>query len=578
MNLKQLPKIYILAFFITFLSLACGPINIIREAFLPTATSGSEEHTSTNWYVALDGDDTNTCFFPDDACKTIYSAIERAGEGDTIFISEGTYFPNNPRMLGVGIHLDKSIILHGEGRDRTFIDGNTDKLVLSLGIRIEVSVLDLTIQNGGTGEGGTIGRGIEVPDGSSLSLRRVSVRNNQGVDEAGGIKTFGTLDLFDVIVIDNQAISNPFSGSSGANCGGILNNGLLTAENVQIIHNQAPDLGGGICNWDTGTMELINVTIFNNQARRGGGIHNAGTLRIEKSTIYENSIYGIYNSVSDNTIELLNVTISGNTGAGIANASEMEMNFTTIAFNTIGIIGINLNESIVRNSIIAGNIEADCSGYPTGVTTDNMTSDDTCARGVITDSILINTGAPYLGILQDNGGTTFTHALLPSSPAIDAVTGECLAVDQRGEPRPDGDGCDLGAFEGIDFSVVDPAILDITGTPVIIAITPTSVNQNPKTNKLTLCRIGPGPIYDTVSAIEKGLAVELVGIGQISGWFVINNPTYIGFPCWIPAEDIDLPDLLPDLPIISIPATPPFTVSPTNPLVPDPTSTPCANC
>ena len=30
--------------------------------------------------------------------------------------------------------------------------------------------------------------------------------------------------------------------------------------------------------------------------------------------------------------------------------------------------------------------------------------------------------APMLGPLQDNGGPTFTHALLPGSPAIDAGT------------------------------------------------------------------------------------------------------------------------------------------------------------
>jgi hypothetical protein len=66
-------------------------------------------------------------------------------------------------------------------------------------------------------------------------------------------------------------------------------------------------------------------------------------------------------------------------------------------------------------------------------------------------------GDPNLGPLQDNGGPTLTHALLPGSPAIDAA-GDCTAFldpdeDQRGVTRPldsDGDGsaaCDIGAFE-----------------------------------------------------------------------------------------------------------------------------------
>ena len=53
---------------------------------------------------------------------------------------------------------------------------------------------------------------------------------------------------------------------------------------------------------------------------------------------------------------------------------------------------------------------------------------------------------PRLGPLQDNGGPTPTHALLLGSPAIDASSA-CPATDQRGVTRPQGAGCDIGAFE-----------------------------------------------------------------------------------------------------------------------------------
>ena len=51
--------------------------------------------------------------------------------------------------------------------------------------------------------------------------------------------------------------------------------------------------------------------------------------------------------------------------------------------------------------------------------------------------------------LQNNGGDTDTHALVPGSPAIDAVpAGSCTAAtDQRGVSRPQGADCDIGAFE-----------------------------------------------------------------------------------------------------------------------------------
>ena len=55
-----------------------------------------------------------------------------------------------------------------------------------------------------------------------------------------------------------------------------------------------------------------------------------------------------------------------------------------------------------------------------------------------------------LAPLQDNGGPTFTHALLAGSPAIDAGSNpDGLDFDQRGSghPRVVGASADIGAFE-----------------------------------------------------------------------------------------------------------------------------------
>ena len=63
--------------------------------------------------------------------------------------------------------------------------------------------------------------------------------------------------------------------------------------------------------------------------------------------------------------------------------------------------------------------------------------------------------------LTNNGGPTQTLALLPGSPAIDAaLTAKCAVTDQRGEARPQGAGCDIGAFEVF----VPTADLAVTGT------------------------------------------------------------------------------------------------------------------
>jgi hypothetical protein len=60
---------------------------------------------------------------------------------------------------------------------------------------------------------------------------------------------------------------------------------------------------------------------------------------------------------------------------------------------------------------------------------------------------------PKLGPLARNGGPTFTMALLPVSPALDAGDDALLAApfnlttDQRGLPRKSGAHMDIGAFE-----------------------------------------------------------------------------------------------------------------------------------
>jgi len=83
--------------------------------------------------------------------------------------------------------------------------------------------------------------------------------------------------------------------------------------------------------------------------------------------------------------------------------------------------------------------------------------------------------------LQDNGGPTETHALLPGSPAIDAGDNTaCPATDQRGWARPadgDGDGtavCDIGAVETQELELSNKAVnasAVLPGTPLTYTIT-----------------------------------------------------------------------------------------------------------
>jgi hypothetical protein len=108
-----------------------------------------------------------------------------------------------------------------------------------------------------------------------------------------------------------------------------------------------------------------------------------------------------------------------------------------------------------RNVIFAAANGGNCQGAIQSLG-NNIETGDSCSLTGPNDRP--NT-APRLGPLQNNGGPTDTHALLPGSPAIDAgASAACPATDQRGVARPldgNGDGttaCDVGAFELVDPS------------------------------------------------------------------------------------------------------------------------------
>jgi hypothetical protein len=105
---------------------------------------------------------------------------------------------------------------------------------------------------------------------------------------------------------------------------------------------------------------------------------------------------------------------------------------------------VTLKNSLVANSPAGGN----CGGAP--LTNNNsdkysLASDNTCA---LSGTGSQNNVDPLLTGLGHYGGPTQVHMLKAGSPAIDGVSGsDAPATDQRGKPRPQGAGFDIGAVE-----------------------------------------------------------------------------------------------------------------------------------
>ena len=102
---------------------------------------------------------------------------------------------------------------------------------------------------------------------------------------------------------------------------------------------------------------------------------------------------------------------------------------------------------------------------------------------------------------------------------------------------------------------------------------PTSTPQNPLVLETTLCWQGPGAQYEVVSALKKDERVELIGQGNISGWWIVDNPIYHD-PCWAQAKYLLIEPgyNTSTLPVYTPPPTP--TSTPTNTAIPTATNTP----
>lgn len=113
-----------------------------------------------------------------------------------------------------------------------------------------------------------------------------------------------------------------------------------------------------------------------------------------------------------------------------------------------------------------------------------------------------------------------------------------------------------------------PLASSATATLTLTSIPTSSGPQNSLVITSTLCWLGPGKVYEVSSTIQKGTRVELLGRGDISGWWIVRNPKYHD-PCWMPDKylQIDSGVNVSALPIFHTPSTP----IPTPTLVPTPT-------
>lgn len=378
------------------------------------------------------------------------------------------YGPSEDANTTGDLDILNDLTLTGAGSETTIIDGAALGRVIDIdppsGALGPTVVLEgVTIQNANATP--NLGGGLLIHNGN-VSLINLQVLLNSSGSGGGLANIDGTVTLTNTTVSEND--SQTFGGGVYNGAGTLHVNGSTLDMNTTTSQR-----GGGIFN-STGTVTITESTVSGNSATtgNGGGIasDSTGTLTISASTIMENTAGldggGIANQ---GVFTIENSTISGNRsgddGGGIHNlwTATTELNNVTIAENISGDLTGGVYEAggtfNFRNSLFAGNSDEsgdpDCYGTLSsqGYNLIEFVSGNCTILGDITGNI---TGQPaYLAPLADQGGPTWTHRLMPGSPATDAANPltpgsggmACTAADQRGVSRPQGAACDIGAFE-----------------------------------------------------------------------------------------------------------------------------------
>jgi hypothetical protein len=393
------------------------------------------------------------------AAITCYNAVTTPGEyGITltadIALTASTMVINNANV-GVSLRIDGAgFTVDGQG------GFNVRPFTIAADTVVTIDSIELTRSNSHTQGGAIANRG-------TLTVINSTITGNSTTTEGGGIGNKGG-----TLTVINSTISGNIAWFDG---GGIASfDGSVIVINSTISGNSADFGGGGILN--DGTLTITASTISNNSANSGGGINNSGLLIITASTISSNTAGnggGIYNE-RDGKLTSINNTFSGNRanglgGGGIDNYSgTLNLINNTFSGNSASagsgiyhqtgwlymvntILSSNLPSG--HDCLLVGDVYENWMSPAIGNNLIESTGEGACRIPADSNGNILGQTA-QLGPLQDNGGPTLTHAPLAGSPALNAGNNTVCAdpatvnnLDQRGVTRPQGEACDIGAFE-----------------------------------------------------------------------------------------------------------------------------------
>ena len=452
---------------------------------------------------------------------TLRYAIAQANTGNPSACDTITFnlaYPATVTLAQGLLEISNAVAINGPGAGNLTVSGNNASQVFQIDSGVTANISSISIKNGISGGSGT---GGAILNNGSLALSDASVSNSTSSYDGGGVYN----NFSATLTITNSTFSNNTVYNHGG--GAILSYGTVTVTNSTFSGNSsANDSGGAIYNY-AGELTIQASTFSGNSAIYfGGAILNyyGGSTTITNSTFSQNS--AVHNGGGVSNFSGGIATLTSNTFSGNSAASG-------------GAVYNSGSETTLKNTLLVSSLSGgNCYGDG-GLSSAryNLSDDNSCPFGP-SDMSSADAGLDPNG-LRNNGGPTQTIALLSTSAAVDAgsctdVAGNTVTTDQRGIPRPQGSGCDIGAHELVNSCVQPPSGLVSwwpgEGSPNDIA----GLNNGTLVNGVSF---GPGEVGQAFSLDGSGANVRIpasptLNVGAASGGFTVD--------AWINPSDVSV--------------------------------------
>lgn len=270
----------------------CASLMITLAGTRPAHAAAVVVNSSLDTLNSCATNGTGTCTLRD----TVTYANLNPGADTITFNANYTITLNSPLPS-----VTSAITITGNGTANTKIDGGGLFRVFAIDTGGDLSLNNLTIQNGMCNGGSSCSDGAGIYNAATLTINNATISGNTANSKGAGVYNTGTL------IVTNSTFSNNTLGLTGDG-GGIYNNGGTTTIANCTFSNNIANNGGGIYNNTSATLNVTNCTFSGNTGNvNGGGIYNVATLNL-KNSILANSFggkdcFGTVSTASNNLIE-----------------------------------------------------------------------------------------------------------------------------------------------------------------------------------------------------------------------------------------------------------------------------------